>query len=186
MMKHFVTLFSFVFLVHVLVTAQNSSIYTSGKSEVSFVSDAPLELIKASSDKLKGLLNTDKRTFAFTIPNDSFKGFNSALQQEHFYENYMEARQFPVSKFEGKIIEQTDITIPGNYTIRAKGKLTIHGVEQERIIKVNIRTANGLVNADAAFTILLADHNINIPRVVYHKIAEEIKVKVSIEFKPQK
>lgn len=162
------------------------SIFFSRKSKVDFVSDAPLEIIKASSDKLQGVIDSEKRTFAFTIPTESFKGFNSPLQQEHFYENYIESKAYPNSKFEGKIIEQVDLTQDGNFTIRAKGKLNIHGVEQERIIKVDLRISKGVIYANANFTVLLQDHNITIPRVVFQKIAEEIKVRVTIEFEKKK
>ena len=162
------------------------NIYTARKSKVDFISDAPLELIKASSVKLQGLIDAEKRTFAFSIPAESFKGFNSPLQQEHFYENYMETKTYTASKFEGKIIEQIDFSIDGSYTIRAKGTLTIHGVEQERIIKVQMRIAKGIIYTDAVFTVLLQDHNIMIPKVVFQKIAEEIKVTVNVEFEKKK
>lgn len=176
-----------MFLLFLLTTVCCGSFAQSGllmsrKSTVSFLSDAPLELIQAASTKLHGVIDPDKRTFAFNIPTESFKGFNSPLQEEHFYENYMEEKAFPNSKFEGKIIEQVDFTHDGSFSIRAKGKLDIHGVEKERIIKVNIRIVKGVVYADANFTVLLVDHNITIPKVVFQKIAEEIKVKVTAEF----
>jgi hypothetical protein len=157
-------------------------LYSASKSKIDFLSDAPLELIKASSENLRGMIDPEKRTFAFSISSESFKGFNSPLQQEHFYENYMETKTFPTSTFEGKIIEQIDFSTDGTYTIRAKGKLNIHGVEQERIIKIQLRISKGIVYADAVFTVLLADHNITIPKVVFQKIAEEIKVIVKAEF----
>jgi len=162
------------------------NIYFARKSKIDFLSDAPLELIKASSNKLQGVIDAEKRTFAFSIPTESFKGFNSPLQQEHFYENYLEAKTYPVSKFEGKIIELIDFTKDGNYSVRAKGKLNIHGVEQERIIKINMRISKGILYADAVFTVLLQDHNITIPRVVFQKIAEVIKVNVALEFEREK
>jgi len=162
------------------------TVYLARKSKVSFVSDAPLELIKASSTKLHGAIDANKRTFAFSIPADSFKGFNSPLQQEHFYENYIEAKAYPVSTFEGKIIEQVDLVKNGTYSVRAKGKLNIHGVVQERIIKVQLRISEGVIYAESNFTILLQDHNITIPKVVFQKIAEEVKVMVTVEFENKK
>ncbi len=74
----------------------------------------------------------------------------------------------------------------GVYSIRAKGILNIHGVEQERIIKVDLRISKEVIYANANFTVLLQDHNITIPRVVFQKIAEEIKVNVNIEFDKKK
>lgn len=146
--------------------------------QVHFKSDAPLELIEAESDALKGLIDFYNQTFAFTIPVNSFKGFNSALQKEHFNENYMESDQYPRATFAGKMIEKVDISQPGEYIVRAKGKLTIHGVEQERIIRATIRVVGESISIQAAFSVLLQEHNITIPKVVQHKIAEEIFVDI--------
>ncbi len=70
------------------------------------------------------------------------------------------------------------MTQPGEYVVRAKGKLSLHGVEQERIIKVNIVTDKKGMTAHAQFSVLLEEYNISIPRVVYQKIAEEIQISV--------
>lgn len=158
------------------------NLYKSRKGIVSFVSDAPLELIKGKSSELNGMIDTGKRTFAFSLRNESIKGFNSSLQQEHFYENYIESHKYPASTFEGKIIEVVDLTKNGEYPVRAKGYLTIHGVSQERIIKVILKVNNGVVSASSQFKILLADHNISIPKIVEQKIATEILISVEAEF----
>ena len=184
-MKKLTVIFVILLIVSVGTSAQQT-VFLAQKSKVSFVSDAPLELIKASSTKLQGAIDADKRTFAFSIPTSSFKGFNSPLQQEHFYENYIEAKAYPVSSFEGKIIEQIDLLNNGNYSVRAKGKLNIHGVEQERIIKVQLRVSDGVIYAQTDFTVILQDHNITIPKVVFQKIAEEIKVLAEVEFDKKK
>jgi len=159
-----------------------SHIYKTQKGSISFSSDAPLEIIKASSHELKGAIDADKRTFAFSIHNLSIKGFNSPLQQVHFYENYIEAKKYPVSTFEGKIIEQIDFTKKGDYSVRAKGILTIHGLAQERIIKSTLRFQDNILYVKSKFTILLSEHNITIPRIVNQKIAEEITIDVDAEF----
>ena len=184
-MKKLPSLLFILFLIPLSLFAQQT-VFLAGKSKVSFQSDAPMELIKATSNKLQGAIDAGKRTFAFSIPADSFKGFNSPLQQEHFYENYMEAKSYPVSTFSGKIIEQVDLLKNGSYSVRAKGKLNIHGVEQERIIKVQLRIQDGTIFAETIFTILLQDHNITIPKVVFQKIAEEIRVVASVEFDQKK
>ncbi len=175
---------SFLFIIALsisLAAISQKGLYESRKSLVSFVSDAPLELIKASSKELKGFLDPEKRTFAFIIPSKSFEGFNSPLQQVHFSENYIEASKYPDASFKGKIIEQVDLSADGEYQVRAKGALKIHGVEQERIIRVKIKIVKGIMVVSSEFSILLQEHNITIPKVVYQKIAEEIFIKVSME-----
>mgnify|MGYP000847457182 FL=1 len=168
-----------------LAQQKATGILESRSGKVDFVSEAPLEIIKASSIELKGLIREPDRTFAFSISNRSFKGFNSPLQQEHFYENYIEATKYPVSTFEGKIIEPIDFSQNGEYNLRAKGVLDIHGVKQERVIKVKLSVKNQEVKAFAQFDVLLEDHKITIPKMVYQKLSEKITVTVSLNFQPK-
>lgn len=155
--------------------------YKVSTGSISFRSDAPLELIKAQSNELKGLFVPEKKQFAFIVNIKSFKGFNSPLQQEHFNENYLESNKFPVASFEGKIIEDIDFTKDGVYTVRSKGNLSIHGVVQERIIKSELTIKNNRLSIKSAFTVLLADYNIPIPKVVNEKLASEIKVDIKAD-----
>ena len=158
-------------------------IYNVSKGTITFKSDAPLELITATSNELKGLIETDKKQFAFSIKIRSFKGFNSGIQRDHFNENYLESDKYPDATFSGKIIEDVDFTKNSTLTVRAKGTLTVHGVARERIIKSDMSIRNGQIFIKSNFTVLLADHNIPIPKVVHEKLASEIKVDVNGELK---
>jgi len=155
---------------------------SASNGEIRVKSDAPLELIEASSRQLKGVIDITGRSFSFSVNTRSIQGFNSPLQQEHFYENYMETSKYPVSTFKGKIIEQVDLSVDGNYQLRAKGLLNVHGVEQERIIKADVKVKGEIITVTSSFTVPLTDHNITIPKIVYQKIAEEILVTVTANF----
>jgi hypothetical protein len=176
----------------VLVSASYTSflpattLYRIQEGRIHFKSDAPLELIEASSTKLKGLIKTDDQTFAFSVANQSFEGFNSALQREHFNENYMESARYPNCTFSGKIIEPVDFSKDGTHTVRAKGKLSVHGVDVERIIKSTLTIKGNIISVQSGFTVPLQEHNITIPKVVYQKIAEEINVTITATLTPQK
>ena len=158
-------------------------LYFTDSGQVDFTSDAPLEMIKAASDNLAGVLNLEDRSFSFSIPMNSFQGFNSALQKTHFNENYLETEKYPKSTFNGKIIEEVNFRSSGTLKIRAKGKLVIHGIEQDRIIRCTIKISPGRISVDSDFTVLLEDHDITIPSIVQQKIAEVIDV--SIRFSMQ-
>jgi hypothetical protein len=153
--------------------------YKVSNGSIAFRSDAPLELIKAQSNELRGIIIPEKKQFGFVIDISSFKGFNSPLQKEHFNENYLESKKYPTASFEGKIIEDVDFSKDGDYTVRTKGNLTVHGVAQERIIKSSLSIKNKIVTVKSAFTVLLAEHSIPIPKVVHEKLASEIKVEVN-------
>jgi len=158
-----------------------TGLYGTNNGSITFSSDAPLELIKASSNEMRGKFDIARKLFAFTVSITSFKGFNSPLQREHFNENYMESVQYPNASFSGKVIEDVDFLKDGTYTIRAKGNLSVHGVLQERIIKADIIIKDGKISISSDFTVLLVDHNIPIPKVVHEKLASEIKVAVKAD-----
>jgi hypothetical protein len=95
----------------------------------------------------------------------------------------MESERFPQATFLGKIIEDIDLSKDGEYEIRAKGKLQIHGVENERIIRSVVSIKNGIINIQSHFTVVLSDHNIKVPKVVHEKVASEISVEISTQLK---
>jgi len=143
---------------------------------VSFTSDAPLELIKAESSQGKMVIDPVTNQFAVSVPVNSFQGFNSGLQREHFNEKYMESEKYPTATFMGKIIETMDFSKDGTYVVRAKGTLNIHGQKQTRIIKAKVTIKNKMISVVSDFTIPLADHNISMPKLISEKIASEIQV----------
>ena len=90
----------------------------------------------------------------------------------------MESSRYPEASFTGKIIESVDLTKPGTYHVRAKGQLRIHGKSQERIIKTELISTGTEVIAKTQFIVPLMDHQIEVPKIVYQKIAQEINVNV--------
>jgi len=161
-------------------------LYITNNGSTSFTSDAPLEVIKASSKSIVGALKSTDKSFAFSVLVKSFEGFNSSLQRTHFNENYLESDKYPKITFEGKIIEDINLEKNGTYNIRGKGRFNIHGVIQERIIPCKLIVNDGKLSISSSFSVFLADHNIKIPAVVNQKIAEEITVTIKIEMVTKK
>lgn len=169
-------LFSCAFFMLALESNAQLLELTSGK--IIFESTAELEVIEAASNKPKGLVDLSKKSFAFSVDITTFDGFNSALQKEHFNENYLESNLFPTASFSGKLIDPVDMN-KSTQTIRAKGKFTVHGVSKERIINVDLKKVGSSFEITSNFNVLLSDHGITIPRIVYQKIAETISVTIT-------
>ncbi len=180
---HYFFLLLFLF-AQINVGQSQGQFYKLTSGTVHFQSDAPLEFIEATSTQLKGVLDLEKNHFAFSVSMTSFEGFNSPLQRVHFNENYLESNLYPNSTYSGKIIERIDLEDQDQHRIRAKGKLTIHGVVQERIIPCTIRIEDNNLFVQSQFTVLLEEHDISIPRIVFQKISREIKVVVRAVFEP--
>lgn len=156
--------------------------FTSDKGEISFTSNATLELINATSKKVQGIIDPNTGAFAFIVKVQSFEGFNSSLQQKHFNDKYMESDKYYDATFSGKIIDQVDFTKDGSYDVRAKGNMVIHGKKQERIIPSKLQIDKGVVTVRSNFEVPLADHGIQVPEVVSTKIATIIIVKLEVTF----
>ena len=171
-----------LFICASITICAQSAIWKSNKGTLKIESDAPLELIRAKSDKVIGAIDPLSKSFAVTLNINSFVGFNSELQQTHFMENYMEQSKFPTAKFTGKIIEDIPFDQPGQYEVRAKGNLEIHGIVKERIIQGTLIIRNGIVQIQSSFLVPVSDHGINIPKIVSQKIAEQIRVNIEMEF----
>ena len=162
--------------------AQTTGTFRARRSAVSFVSDAPMERISARLSSAKGAVDPVARTFAVQIPMADFEGFNSPLQREHIRENYLETERYPYAVFKGRIIESVDLSAPGNYDVRVKGPLIVHGVERERIIECRVVVAPEGVRVTANFEVLLEDHAVRVPRVVQQKIAPDVSIEVDMLF----
>lgn len=182
-MNKSILIISLIFLASI---SYAQDLFEISKANVNFTSDAPLELIEAESNDLRGLLKISDRSFVFRVPMRSFEGFNSALQKTHFNENYMESAKYPHTIFEGKIIEDIDFKTNGTYKVRGKGSFTSHGIKQERIIKCKVTISQNKIKVKTEFSVMLDDHNIKIPSVVSQKIAEEININIDLELVPRK
>ena len=112
----------------------------------------------------------------------AFEGFNNPLQQEHFNENYVESGIFPYALFQGRIIEACDLRKQATYRVRAKGQFTVHGVRRERIIPCDLVVGKDGVRVKSVFDLVLAEHDIRLPRVVQQKIAPMLQVKIDLLF----
>lgn len=153
------------------------------EGNIAFRSEAPLELITATTSQFRALMDPATGQFAISIPITGFTGFNSALQQEHFYENYMETGKFAQATFAGKMLNFQ--AYPADeFTILLKGSLRIHGVEKQRVVEADCAWIDSeTLRVKGEFEVPLTDHHIEIPRVVYQKIAEVIRVKVEATMK---
>lgn len=104
--------------------------------------------------------------------------------QEHFNENYIESDKYPKAIFKGKINEKIDFTKNGTYDISATGDFTLHGVTKARTLKGKLTVNQGSLNITTDFDVALADHKIEVPQIVFVKVAQVIKVKNKYNYIP--
>lgn len=174
-----------VFCFWGFIFPSQAQLYTTKDSEIDFFSKTPLEDIKALNTKVSSIINTANGEIVVKIPIVDFQ-FSNKLMQQHFNENYLESEKYPHATFKGKINEPINFTKLGTYDVSATGVLNIHGVNQERTIKGKLTVGDGIINLNTKFDVLLIDHKIKIPKLVFKKIAEQIAVSARISYVPNK
>ncbi|MCQ6960247.1 YceI family protein [Mucilaginibacter aquariorum] len=167
------------------INQAGQDIYACKNAVVTIYSKAPVEDIDARSDKGTSVFNTATGELAFSVPIRSFK-FDKARMQEHFNENYMESDKYPQATFKGKINGKPDVTKDGTYPVTAAGVFEVHGVKQTRTITGKLMVKGGAINLSSEFMVACKDHQIEIPKLVFYNIAENIRVQVNATYAPYK
>jgi polyisoprenoid-binding protein YceI len=146
------------------------------KGETSFFSETPMENISAINSMVGAVINPITNDVVVKMNIAQFK-FQNKLMEEHFNENYMETEKFPTATFKGKIFEKIDFSKDGTYDISIKGIVTIHGVSKDKTVIGKLSIAKEQVMFTGNFDVKLVDYNIEVPTLVFAKIAESIAVK---------
>lgn len=152
-------------------------IYICKHAKITFYSSAPIEDIRAESSSGASVFNPVTGELDFSVPIRSFE-FEKSLMQEHFNSDYMESDKYPRATFKGKIKEHIDVTKDGTYPVEEIGEFSVHGVTKTRTIQGVISVRNEILTITSEFMVQCADHRIIIPQIVFHHIAESIKINV--------
>ncbi|MEA5138753.1 YceI family protein [Arcicella rigui] len=155
-----------------------SQLFSTQSGITSFFSKTPLEDITAVNSNVSAILNTSTGEIAVRMNMNQFN-FPNKLMQEHFNENYIESDEFPTGTFTGKINEEIDFKKTGIFEVSAKGILTLHGVSKEKVIKGKLNISKTGISLDSDFEVMLVDYKIDVPKIVWEKIAEKISVRNS-------
>lgn len=178
-----------IIIIHLALLVSNSLFaqdkFITQNGYTKFFSSAPLEDIEAHNNKVQSVIDFSKQEVVVSMDMQAFE-FEKSLMQEHFNENYVESEKFPKAIFKGKFSGDNaiDPTQDGEYPVTVEGTMTIHGVTQPITAEGTIVVSGSQVNAQTKFVVQVADHDIKIPKIVFHNIAEEVEVTVNLKYNP--
>jgi len=176
---------TFIFPCLCAYTSPAQPVYELKHGVVRFYSLGQGEHLSASSSRLNGHMDLKTGSFNFQISISSFRGFNCALLRFHFNTSCMETMTYPVASFEGNLLDRMDLSGSGECTLRAKGKLNIHGMEQYRVVKVHVVNNGTALSFTASMPIALNDFGIRVPKIWIRKTTTEVVADVSGTLRPQ-
>jgi polyisoprenoid-binding protein YceI len=171
-------------LVLTLSSAQ-AQVFMTRTGRVSFFSTTPVENIEAFNNDVSIGLDAASSDLKFSVLIKSFK-FENATMKDHFNESYLESEKFPNAKFVGKIEgDKINYGSNGSHSVKAVGKLTIHGITRDVNIPGTVTIKDGKVNLEAKFKVSLADYEVKVPKLAVSKVAETIEITVSGALAPR-
>ena len=180
-MRNLVLTIIFLSSIFSIINAQEKFITKSG--EINFEASVPsFEEVKATHNSVSAIIKSNGE-FASLALVKGFR-FKVALMEEHFNENYAESSKYPKATFKGKVMafDITGLTTDSKEYVLI-GMVNMHGVDKKIETKAFIRKVGDNLFLDTKFVLKPKDFNIEIPSVVSSKIAEEIRVSASFEFK---
>ena len=178
-MKHFLLLFILIFSQQVIFSQQ----FYTDKGVTKFDgSKAAFEPIRASNDNTVSIIDSFTGQIAAVILISEFD-FRLGLMQEHFNENYLESDLYPNSTFEGQIKNFSLKELDQEYKDHEiEGVLTIKGINNDIITKAKIRKIDEKIELLSDFSVMLSDYKIKIPKIVFKKIDEEVKINLNFVY----
>ena len=178
-MKRLILIIALIFCTSKITCQQ---LYTNKGETIFDGSKESFEPIKAVNNNSVSLIDMNNGRIAALIYIKDFE-FRLGLMQEHFNENYMYSSKFPKSTFEGVIQNFNYDKIENNYTnFIIEGEIEIKGVKKNiSTVAIIKKTVEG-IDLNTNFNIKLSDYDIKIPRLVFKKIDENVKVSLNYSY----
>lgn len=173
----------------------------SNRDNVTFTSDAPVEVVNGHTTQIKGKVCLDS-SFQFDAKHPFSVSFdvdlNSIdtgipLRNQHLRENFLQTDKFPKAIFRAtsvKLSKKPPFKAGEVVTVTANGQFTVHGKTQPKSIVVKVtnlpesestrhRFSSGdLIRVKATFPVELQKYNIERPTALFYKLADTVFVTV--------
>ena len=175
-------LFLIIALIFGIFRVASQQLYTDKGETIFDGSKESWEPIRAVNKSSISVIDIDKGNIAALIYIQDFE-FRLGLMQEHFNENYMDSNNYPKSTFKGTILNFNYEKLGNNYTnFIVEGEIEIKGVTKEISTTAKIKKTGSGIDLNTSFNIKLSDYNVKIPRLVFKKIDENVKVNLKYNY----
>ncbi|RMH65212.1 MAG: YceI family protein [Calditrichaeota bacterium] len=160
---------------------------TSRANTVRFTSRAPLESFEGITRYIDGYIYwpgddiTRHSELYFEVDLNTIDT-GIGMRNRHMRDNYLETDKYPFTHFTGKITRVEDSTDTIGFVF-AEGELFIHGVARFLRVRARIDKAPGLWHVHCDFPFRLSDYDIDIPKVMFLKINNTMRMNLDFYLK---
>lgn len=153
------------------------------KSHLEFTAVGKPAMIKivGKSDELVGSISSDN-TENFTgslVLNIKSLDTGIEMRDKHMKEKYLEVEKYPTATL--KVLGLPKIAIGKSLKKTYSWPLSLHGVEKNVDVEVDMKNSTEGYIGNAEFSLKLSDFNIIIPTYLGVKVADQVAIKVNFE-----
>ncbi len=173
--------------------AQEFQVDPGAENVVRFISRASIEEFEGVTDRIDGYVLLDAPALSADTGGEGTEVYlevdlgsldtGIGLRNRHMRDNYLEVGRYPFASFRARI-ESTNPGAGRSYRVTARGTLSIHGVERERTLTCRVEPRGEGHRARCEFEVLLSDHDIEIPKIMFLKLADEIRLELDFSVIP--
>ncbi len=160
---------------------------------VLFRSSAAIEVVEGRTDRIDGYIVLDSERVEAGEPSGP-TGFylevdlasldtGLGLRNRHMRNNYLEVQQFPYATFDGTI-QDVERLPAERFRVWGVGVMEIHGVSRQMRIPCDLSPEEDGYRAHCSFEVLLTDFDITIPKLMFLKLANEIRLELDFTVRP--
>jgi polyisoprenoid-binding protein YceI len=178
MKLHRILLILVLKILLIFVSGQ-AQVYTSSDGYVEFISTAPLNEFKGTSDHLTGLINLNKNLVDFYVDLNTI---DTGIEKRNrdMRTTYLNTDQYPFAEFTGELVSSFDVDKMESQEVTVSGMFKLHGVERQIEVDGTLEPTEGGLQLDASWIVLLKDYNIDRPGILFYELAEEQEINISI------
>jgi polyisoprenoid-binding protein YceI len=186
--------FLIIFLFATALSAAEYHIESTQSNEVMFFSKGPLGEFEFSTDKIDGYVYWEAGGFPpndaqlktsqlyFEVDLNSLEGANS-FYNRHLREDYLKTDKYPYATYQAELT-RIEKSSDSSYTVFAKGLFSIYGRQNQLDVTAIVYPRGDSFRIECKFVVLLSDYEIDIPRMLFVKIDENIRVNLNFFLKP--
>jgi polyisoprenoid-binding protein YceI len=172
---------------------QEFQVDLQAENTVRFVSRAVIEEFEGVTERIDGFvylaaphlesgLGGDGTEFYFEVDLASLDTGNT-LRDRHMRDNYLEVREYPYATIEGRLGSVQGNSAEG-FQVAIVGALGIHGVSRRVSIRCEAEEEGPGYRVRCAWNVLLSDFDIEIPKVMFLKLANEVRIELDFVLVP--
>ena len=173
--------------------AQEYQLDLGAPRHVRFISRASIEEFEGVTDRIDGYVLLDGNALSPDTGGPDTELFfevdlasldtGIGLRNRHMRDNYLEVGDHPYASFGGEITRVEGLS-GGGFRVTAAGDMSIHGVERPMEIPCDVSPRGDGYRARCSFQVLLSDFDIEIPRLMFLKLANEIRLELDFSVVP--